>query len=73
MLDAKRRIIYQGAIDDNWSDASAVKQHLLGDAIEALKAQDYPELEIVVVDNGSTDFSREVIAAHVAGDGHDDL
>ena len=42
----------------NWNYADYV-----GDAIESLKAQDYPELEIVVVDNGSTDRSREVIAA----------
>ena len=52
------------AVIINWNYAEYV-----GDAIESLKAQDYPELEIVVVDNGSTDLSREVITADVAGDG----
>jgi len=47
----------------NWNYADYV-----GEAIDSLKAQDYPELEIVVVDNGSTDFSRDVIAAHIGGD-----
>jgi uncharacterized protein (TIGR01627 family) len=47
----------------NWNYAAYV-----GEAIDSLKAQDYPEIEIVVVDNGSTDLSRDVIAAHVAGD-----
>ena len=42
----------------NWNYAEYV-----GDAIESLKAQDYPELEIVVVDNGSTDLSGDVIAS----------
>ncbi|MGO9029423.1 MAG: glycosyltransferase [Acidimicrobiales bacterium] len=47
----------------NWNYAD-----YLGEAIDSLKAQDYPELEIVVVDNGSTDLSRDVIAAHIDGD-----
>ena len=40
----------------NWNYADFV-----GEAIESLKAQDYPDLEIVVVDNGSSDSSRDVI------------
>ena len=47
----------------NWNYADYV-----GEAIESLKAQDYPDLKIVVVDNGSTDASRDVIAEGVAGD-----
>ena len=47
----------------NWNYADYV-----GEAIGSLKAQDYPDLEIVVVDNGSTDASRDVIASAVAGD-----
>lgn len=40
----------------------------VGEAIDSLKAQDYADLEIVVVDNGSTDRSRDVIATHTDGD-----
>jgi glycosyltransferase involved in cell wall biosynthesis len=36
----------------------------LGAAIESALGQDYPALEVVVVDDGSTDASREVIAAY---------
>ena len=47
----------------NWNYAD-----YLGEVIDSLQAQDYPEFEIVVVDNGSTDHSRQVIAAHLDGD-----
>lgn len=35
----------------------------LREAIESIQAQDYPELEILVVDNGSTDDTQQVLAA----------
>jgi glycosyltransferase involved in cell wall biosynthesis len=35
--------------------------HFLGVAIQSALAQDYPHLEVIVVDDGSTDNTREVI------------
>lgn len=45
----------------NWNGA-----HLLPDCLSTLAAQDRPELEILVVDNGSVDDSREVTAHYPA-------
>jgi len=47
----------------NWNYAAYV-----GAAIDSIKRQDYPWFEVIVVDNGSTDESREVIARHVGDD-----
>jgi len=47
----------------NWNYARYV-----GAAIDSIKSQDYPFLEAIVVDNGSTDASRDVIAKHVGED-----
>jgi peroxiredoxin len=41
LLDAQRRIVYEGAIDDN-QDASAAKEHYLRDAIDATLASQQP-------------------------------
>jgi len=40
----------------------------VGATIDSIKAQDYPNFECLVIDNGSTDDSAEVIARHVGGD-----
>jgi hypothetical protein len=40
----------------------------VGDAIDSIRAQDYPNFECLIVDNGSTDDSREEYARHVQGD-----
>ncbi|WP_395448164.1 glycosyltransferase [Aminobacter sp. UC22_36] len=40
----------------------------VGATIDSIKAQDYANFECLVIDNGSTDDSAEVIARHVAGD-----
>ena len=47
----------------NWNDAAYV-----GAAIDLIKSQDYPSIEAIVVDNASTDASRQVIAEHVGND-----
>ncbi len=38
--------------------------HVLGDAIDSALAQTYPRVEVVVVDDGSTDDSRRVIESY---------
>lgn len=40
----------------------------IGAAIDSIRAQDYPHLEVVIFENASTDDSREVIARHVGDD-----
>jgi predicted O-methyltransferase YrrM len=40
----------------------------VGATIDSIKAQDYPNFECLVIDNGSTDDSVEVIARHVGND-----
>ena len=47
----------------NWNYAAYV-----GSAIDSIKEQDYPSLEAIIVDNGSTDASSGVIAKHVGDD-----
>lgn len=43
LLDKRRVVRYIGAIDDNFSDATAVKQRFLEDAIAALEKGETPE------------------------------
>ncbi|UCI24440.1 glycosyltransferase [Mesorhizobium sp. B2-8-5] len=40
----------------------------VGAAIDSIRRQDYPHFECIVIDNGSTDDSVQVIARHVEGD-----
>jgi glycosyltransferase involved in cell wall biosynthesis len=47
----------------NWNYARFV-----GAAIDSIRAQDYPHFECLIIDNGSTDDSRAVIARHISGD-----
>lgn len=48
----------------NWNYAAYV-----GQTIDSIIAQDYPHFECIVVDNGSTDGSQDIIARHIKGDG----
>ncbi|WEK49763.1 MAG: glycosyltransferase family A protein [Candidatus Kaistia colombiensis] len=47
----------------NWNYGQYV-----GRTIDSIRAQDYPNFEVVVVDNASTDESRDIIERHVSGD-----
>ena len=47
----------------NWNYADYIDA-----AIDSIKSQDYSSLEAIVVDNGSTDTSRDVIAKHINED-----
>lgn len=40
----------------------------VGATIDSVRKQDYPHFECIVINNGSTDDSAEVIARHIAGD-----
>lgn len=47
----------------NWNYGEFV-----GLMIDSIRAQTYPNIEAVVIDNASTDGSREIIARHIAAD-----
>lgn len=40
----------------------------VGETIDSIRRQDYPHFECIVINNGSTDDSAEVIARHIEGD-----
>lgn len=41
----------------------------VGATIDSIRRQDYPHFECLVINNGSTDNSADVIAKHIEGDG----
>lgn len=53
---------FVSVIIPNWNGA-----HLLPTCLDSLKRQTYPNFEIIVVDNASTDGSRELIASSYPG------
>src|SRR6266567_1663357 len=44
------------------------EEHVIGDSVRALKMVDYPELEVLVLDDGSTDSTTREAEEAAAGD-----
>jgi glycosyltransferase involved in cell wall biosynthesis len=44
------------------------RAHLIGDAIQSVRIQTFPDWELVVVDDGSTDATRDVVWTFTRGD-----
>ena len=42
LLDSDRKLVYHGAVDDNYDDPNAVQEHYLRDAIEAVLSDEEP-------------------------------
>lgn len=42
LFDGDRRLVYHGAVDDNYDDPNAVREHYLRDAIEAVLSGEEP-------------------------------
>ena len=46
LFDSDGKLAYQGALDDNWKDESAVEQRYLRDAVEAVLANKEPDTTV---------------------------
>lgn len=44
------------------------EERSIGGTLDSLRAQDYPNLQIIVIDGGSTDGTAEVVRKHIAAD-----
>lgn len=44
------------------------EERSVGGTLDSLRAQDYPNLQIIVIDGGSTDGTADVVRAHMAAD-----
>lgn len=45
------------------------RQATIGDAIESVLSQDYPDMEYLVVDGASTDGTMQIVRSHEMGGG----
>lgn len=43
------------------------RQATIGDAIESVLSQDYPDMEYLVVDGASTDGTMQIVRSHEMG------
>lgn len=61
--DGELRLPKVSFIVRNWNYG-----RFIGRTIDSIRAQDYPNFEVIIVDNASTDNSREAIKRHVGND-----
>lgn len=61
IMDSKENILFSVIIP------TYNRAHLIGKAIESVLGQTYPHWELIVVDDGSTDNTREVVAGYDDG------
>jgi peroxiredoxin len=58
VLDADRKVVYMGAIDDNWMDATEVKKPYVRNAIDAVLSGKAPEVQEIRATGCGIEYGR---------------
>jgi len=58
VLDGNRKVVYMGAIDDSWADATTVKKPYLRNAIDAVLAGRTPDVQEMRATGCGIEYSR---------------